>query len=115
MHVGVMVSQVSFPDRGMSLDRAFLLAWEHRLWFVSGGGPMGVGIRHLLASSLLDAGYGIAEVAERLGHDPATLMRYYSRVNAARRRQAADHIADLVSPRAAVTHLDAAGEPLVPI
>lgn len=32
-------------------------------------------IRHLLASSLLDAGYGIHEVAERLGHDPATLMR----------------------------------------
>jgi integrase len=28
-------------------------------------------IRHLLASSLLDAGYGIHEVAERLGHDPA--------------------------------------------
>jgi integrase len=33
-------------------------------------------IRHLIASSLLDAGYGVHEVAERLGHDPATLMRY---------------------------------------
>jgi integrase len=35
----------------------------------------------LIASSLLDAGYGVHEVAERLGHDPATLMRYYTRVN----------------------------------
>jgi len=41
---------------------------------------------------------GIPEVAERLGHDPATLMRYYTRVNAARRQQAADHIADLIAP-----------------
>jgi integrase len=54
-------------------------------------------IRHLLASSLLDDGYGIHEVAERLGHDPGTLMRYYSRVNAERRRQATDHIAELMS------------------
>jgi integrase len=54
-------------------------------------------IRHLLASSLLDAGYGIHEVAARLGHDPGTLMRYYTRVNAARRRQATDHIARLMS------------------
>ena len=54
-------------------------------------------IRHLLASSLLDGGYGIHEVAERLGHDPGTLMRYYSRVNAQRRRQATDHIAELMS------------------
>ncbi|GAA0928063.1 tyrosine-type recombinase/integrase [Virgisporangium aurantiacum] len=54
-------------------------------------------VRHLLAGSLLDAGYGIAEVAERLGHDPSTLMRYYSRVNAERRRQAAVHVADLLS------------------
>lgn len=32
-------------------------------------------IRHLLASTLLDSGYGITELAERLGHDPGTLMR----------------------------------------
>jgi integrase len=51
-------------------------------------------VRHLLASTLLDIGYSIPEVAERRGHDPATLMRYYSRVNAVRRRQAAHHIAD---------------------
>jgi integrase len=55
-------------------------------------------IRHLLASTLLDAGYGIHEVAERLGDDPGTLMRYYTRVNAARRRQATDHIAVLLAP-----------------
>lgn len=55
-------------------------------------------IRHLLASTLLDAGYGIHEVAERLGDDPGTLMRYYTRVNAARRRQATDHIAGLLAP-----------------
>jgi integrase len=54
-------------------------------------------IRHLTASSLLDAGYGIHEVAERLGHDPATLMRYYTRVNAARRRKATDDIAQLMA------------------
>ncbi|MEV0566854.1 tyrosine-type recombinase/integrase [Dactylosporangium sp. NPDC050588] len=54
--------------------------------------------RHLVASNLLDLGYGIAEVAERLGHDPATLMRYDSRVNAGRRRQAADDLAGS-SPR----------------
>jgi integrase len=54
-------------------------------------------VRHLLASTLLDDGYGIHEVAERLGHDPATLMRYYTRVNATRRRQATDHIAQLMS------------------
>jgi integrase len=35
-------------------------------------------LRHLIASNLLDAGLGIHEVAERLGHDPATLMRYYT-------------------------------------
>jgi integrase len=55
-------------------------------------------IRHLIASSMLDTGYGIHEVAERLGHDPATLMRHYTRVNATRRRQAAHQIADLVTP-----------------
>jgi integrase len=54
-------------------------------------------MRHLLASTLLDTGYCIPEVAERLGHDPATLMRYYTRVNAVRRQQAADHIADLIA------------------
>ncbi|WP_234359211.1 site-specific integrase [Plantactinospora sp. BC1] len=54
-------------------------------------------IRHLLASTYLDAGYGIHEVAERLGHDPATLMRYYTRVNATRRRQATNHIAQLLA------------------
>jgi hypothetical protein len=51
----------------------------------------------MLASSLLDTGYGVHEVAERMGHDPATLMRYYTRVNAVRRRQAADHAAALVT------------------
>lgn len=54
-------------------------------------------IRHLIASTLLDAGYGVHEVAERLGHDPATLMRYYARVNAARRLQATDRIAELMT------------------
>jgi integrase len=65
-------------------------------------------VRHLLASSLLDTGYGIPEVAERLGHDAGTLMRYYSRVNAVRRRQAADHIVELVAPVEGVTSRDVA-------
>ncbi|GAA1575674.1 hypothetical protein GCM10009827_116900 [Dactylosporangium maewongense] len=55
-------------------------------------------VRHLLVSSLLDGGYGIHEVAERLGHDPGTLMRYYTRVSAARRRQATHRIAELIAP-----------------
>ncbi|WP_246606399.1 site-specific integrase [Paractinoplanes toevensis] len=54
-------------------------------------------IRHLIASTLLDAGYGVHEVAERLGHDPATLMRYYARLSAARRLQATDRIAELMT------------------
>jgi hypothetical protein len=37
-------------------------------------------------------------VAERLGHDPATLLRYYSRVNAGRRRQSAEDLAGLIAP-----------------
>ncbi|WP_199516711.1 hypothetical protein [Nucisporomicrobium flavum] len=52
------------------------------------------------ASNLLDAGFGIHEVAERLGHDPATLMRYYARVTATRRLQATNHIADLLTSSA---------------
>jgi len=55
------------------------------------------GRSHLLASTLLDDGYGIHEVAERLGRDPGTLMRYYTRVSA-RRRQATVHIAELIAP-----------------
>jgi hypothetical protein len=81
-----------------------------------GAGVRAIGphqVRNLLASSLLDSGYGIAEVAERLGHDPATLMRYYARVNAVRRRQAADHIAGLVAPGEAVAHGDVASAPLM--
>ncbi|WBB89838.1 site-specific integrase [Verrucosispora sp. WMMC514] len=54
-------------------------------------------IRHLLACTYLDAGYGIHEVAERLGHDPGTLMRYYTRINATRRQQATEHIAQLLT------------------
>ncbi|WP_327004357.1 site-specific integrase [Dactylosporangium sp. NBC_01737] len=68
------------------------------------GRPLGPHqIRHLVASNLLDLGYGIVEVAERLGHDPATLMRYYSRVNAGRRRQSADDLAGLIAPDFAPT------------
>ena len=65
----------------------------NRLAVAAGVRPIGPHqIRHLLAGGLLDAGYGLAEVAERLGHDPATLMRYYSRVNAVRRREAAEQV-----------------------
>jgi hypothetical protein len=54
-------------------------------------------IRHLIASTLLDAGYGVHKVAEWLGHDPGTLMRYYTRVNAARRGQTTDRSAELMT------------------
>ncbi|WP_020521679.1 tyrosine-type recombinase/integrase [Catelliglobosispora koreensis] len=53
-------------------------------------------LRHRLASSLLDLGYGIHEVAERLGHDPATLMKYYARVSAGRRIRAGQDAARLM-------------------
>jgi integrase len=62
-------------------------------------------IRHVIASSLLDAGYGVHEAAERLGHDPATLMRYYTRVSAARQLQATDRIAELMTPPDGQTRL----------
>jgi integrase len=62
-------------------------------------------IRHLIATRLLDTGYGIHEVAERLGHDPATLMRYYARVDATRRRQASHDIADLITCPANIRRL----------
>ena len=71
----------------------------NKLAVAAGVRPLGPHqVRHLVASNLLDLGYGIAEVAERLGHDPATLMRYYTRVNAGRRRQSADDLAELVAP-----------------
>jgi hypothetical protein len=40
-------------------------------------------------------------------------MRYYSRVSATRRRQAADHTVALIAPGEAVPRLDAAREPLM--
>ena len=71
----------------------------NELAVAAGVGPIGPHqIRHLIASSMLDGGYGIHEVAEWLGHYPGTLMRYYTRVNAIRRRRAAHQIADLVTP-----------------
>ncbi|WP_412542980.1 tyrosine-type recombinase/integrase [Longispora sp. K20-0274] len=54
-------------------------------------------LRHLLASTLIVKGYGIHEVAERLGHDAATLMKYYAKVDTARRIQAAEDAATLMS------------------
>ncbi|GGN88974.1 hypothetical protein GCM10010112_72960 [Actinoplanes lobatus] len=55
-------------------------------------------VQHSIASNLIDAGRGIHEVAERLGHDAATLIRCYVCVDAARRLQVAHEIADLVAP-----------------
>jgi len=43
-----------------------------------------------------DSGYGIPQVAERLGHHPGTLTRYYARANACR-QQAANRIVDVVA------------------
>jgi hypothetical protein len=45
----------------------------------------------------LEAGFGMHEVAERLGHDPATLMRFYARVHRGRRASLADVAATLVT------------------
>ncbi|GHJ43289.1 hypothetical protein Cs7R123_06310 [Catellatospora sp. TT07R-123] len=59
--------------------------------------------------------YGVHEVAERLGHDPATLMRYYTRVNAVRRRQAADHAAALVTGQLPVTNATGPAAPTIPL
>jgi hypothetical protein len=62
----------------------------------------------------LTPAYSIREVAERLGHDPATLLRYYSRVNAVRRRQAAHQIADLIALGDTVVKPEAVCQPLAP-
>jgi integrase len=93
-----LVSRYMFTGRtGQPLRPDSLTSRFNQLAAGAGVRPIGPHqIRHLLASSLLDAGYGIHEVAERLGHDPGTLMRYYTRVSAARRRQATGHIAGLM-------------------
>lgn len=97
---GGLASRYLFAGRSCQPMRPDNLTDRFNLLAVAAGvRPIGPHqIRHLIASSMLDVGYGIHEVAERLGHDPATLMRYYSRVNATRRRQAAHQIADLVTP-----------------
>ncbi|GAA3247131.1 tyrosine-type recombinase/integrase [Dactylosporangium siamense] len=107
-----LVSGYMFTGRqGQPLRRDNVTNRFNQLAVSAGVRPLGPHqIRHVVASNLLDLGYGIAEVAERLGHDPATLMRYYSRANAGRRRQAADDIAGLITPDldAAVGVLNAA-------
>lgn len=97
---GAAASPYMFTGRtGQPLRADNVSSRFNRLAVAAGVRPIGPHqIRHLLASTLLDAGYGIHEVAERLGDDPGTLMRYYSRVNAARRRQATEQIAGLLDP-----------------
>jgi hypothetical protein len=59
--------------------------------------------------------YMDAEVAERLGHDPATLRRYYTRIHATRRRrQAATSIADLIEPTPPTTETSPNDTPATP-
>ena len=54
-------------------------------------------IRHLIASNLLDAGYGITKSPSGSATTLPPFLRYYTGVNAARRLQATDHIADLLT------------------
>ncbi|GAA1403272.1 hypothetical protein GCM10009662_29350 [Catellatospora coxensis] len=68
----------------------------------------------MLGPSLRDSGYGVHEVAERLGHDPARFMRYYTRVNAVRRRRAADDAAALVAGRFALDGATGPSTPTIP-
>jgi integrase len=97
-----LVSRYMFTGRtGQPLRPDNLTGRFNQLAAAAGVRPIGPHqVRHLPASTLLDDGYGIHEVAERLGHDPGTLMRNYTRVNATRRRQATDHIAGLLAPEA---------------
>jgi integrase len=105
-----MVIQIRFPPRdpagahlftgrtGQSIRPDNLTDRFNQLAEAANVRPIGPHqIRHLIASTLLDAGCGVHEVAERLGHDPATLMRYYTRVNATRRLQATDRMAELMT------------------
>jgi integrase len=70
----------------------------------SAGRPIGPHqIRHLIGSTLLDAGYGVHEVAERLVHDPATLMRHYTQVSAGPGADPADRVAIVVDVERCVT------------
>jgi integrase len=93
------VSRYLFTGRtGLPLRPDNVTDRFNQLAVAAGVRPLGPHqIRHLIASSLLDAGYGLHEVAERLGHDSGTLMRYYTRVNASRRRQASEQIAELMT------------------
>jgi transposase-like protein len=54
----------------------------------------------MLVASLLDRGYSLHEIAERLGHDPGTLLRFYARVHGQRRAGLADTAAALVTASA---------------
>jgi hypothetical protein len=51
----------------------------------------------MLVGSLLNRGYGLHEIAERLGHDPGTLLRFYARVQGQRRADLANTAAGLVT------------------
>jgi len=100
-----IVSGYMFTGRGGRPLRPDTVTSRFNRLAVAAGSTRSARIRFGTCSpaALLDTGHGIAEVAERLGHDPATLMRYYSRVNAVRRRQAADHIEDLIASGVTVT------------
>jgi integrase len=90
----VFTGRTGLPLRPDNLTSRF-----NQLAAAAGVRPIGPHqIRHMLVSSLMDSGYNLHEVAERLGHDPATLLRYYARVHAGRRARAADNAATLVTP-----------------
>lgn len=60
-------------------------------------------LRKFMESRALDAGFSIAEVAHRAGHDPAVLMRFYAGGVAESETKLAEAVASLLAPEGTVT------------
>jgi len=83
---------------GLPLQPDNLTDRFNKLAVAAGVRPLGPHqIRHLLVGSLLDRGFSLHEIAERLGHAAATLLRSYARVHAQRRADLADTPAALIA------------------
>lgn len=55
-----------------------------------------IGMRKFTSSELLDAGFNIAVAADRQGHDPQVLAKYYARARRSAQRKAAEHLGRLI-------------------
>lgn len=63
-------------------------------------------MRHSYATAMLAAGVPVQVAAERIGDDPATMLRIYAHVLPGQQRQAAEAVAALLAPRTAGAGVD---------